>query len=80
MEIKTGSFLNRKYIFIIIAVAIVVILGAILIVSIRNSTPHEIDSSRGPKPFDIKNLKTNIAPVSEEADLPETEYDMEMDY
>ncbi|MCR5774342.1 MAG: hypothetical protein K6G42_04595 [Lachnospiraceae bacterium] len=80
MDVKTGAFLNRKYIFIIIAVAIVVILSAIVIVSIRNSTPHEIDSSRGPKPFDIKNLKTNIAPISEEAVIPVTDDDMEMEY
>lgn len=79
MEVNTGFFRNKKHIVILISVAIAAILAVVLITSIKNARPHEIDAPYGPEPFDLKSIKTNIAPASENDDTPEAE-DIEIEY
>ena len=80
MNAQVGLSRNRIHIIIIIALAAIAILAVVLITSVRNVAPHEIDAPYGPKPFDLKTLKTNIAPISEETAVPTADDDMEMDY
>ena len=70
MDNKQGFFRSKKNI-VILAVAVLAILAAVLISSVRTNTVHEVDAPFGPGTIDHKVLKTSILPTFEGTDAQE---------
>ena len=80
MEPKTNALRKNQFIMIIVVIAAIAILTVVLIASRRSDKPREIDAPYGPKPFDLKSLKTSISPASENISMPEVDDTIDMDY